>query len=434
MGGERGSSDRSPLESRTVRHTRVLATAAMGACLLLGGSALASPSAAPHRSPGLRHAVANRDAKPHAASGTGVFVPAPPCPLPQTSLVPSKVPVVGGTTVGPCVKAPEFPATGAPEMGNMTYWGGRVQVHPHIYLVYFGWGQEGAFKADCTPVQLREGRFTARLGCDPDGAGKRMADFVQQLGGTEWAQSQTQYYQVVNGVKTYIHNDKDQLAGIWADDAHHASAKITYRDMATEAERAVAHFHIPASQLMDSNVVILQPQNFSDPVAQADGYCAFHDLVRGDVDPKDYKGLAPDLPWTNMPYVLNQGSGCGQNLVNAGARGKLDGFTIALGHEIEETVTDPGAEDVIGHTPIGGWFDPFDGNENGDKCAYVGDDLTGAYAFFAGGADSLPVPGAGADIRGNAGGSFPVQSLWSNSSAGGVGYCAGAGTDVPVTG
>jgi hypothetical protein len=29
---------------------------------------------------------------------------------------------------------------------------------------------------------------------------------------------------------------------------------------------------------------------------------------------------------------------------------------------------------------------------------------------------------------------YPVQTLWSNDSAGGVGYCAGAGDDLPVTG
>ena len=34
------------------------------------------------------------------------------------------------------------------------------------------------------------------------------------------------------------------------------------------------------------------------------------------------------------------------------------------------------------------------------------------------------------DIKGNAGTKFAVQSLWSNQSAGGPGYCAGAGTDL----
>ena len=334
------------------------------------------------------------------------------------------VPVVGDSpAVGPCLHAPEFPATGAPALGNMAYWGGRVQTTPKIYLVFYGWGQPGAFKADCTPESLTEGSIHATLGCDPDGAGKRMADFVSQLGGTEWAGVQSQYYQVVNGVKTYIGNSKDQLGGIWADDAHGNNPKLSYHQMAAEAERAAVHFRVADKDLINSNFVIVQPQVFSDPAAEASGYCAFHDLIRADVDPTDYKGLKPGVPYTNMPYVLNQGTGCGQNLVNPGAAGRLDGFTIALGHEIEETTTDPAAGDVLGSTPIGGWYDAFDSNENGDKCAYVGNDpINGG---------SLPgVPGRGGNITGNRGGRFAVQSLWSNDAAHGVGYCAGAGTDL----
>ena len=35
---------------------------------------------------------------------------------------------------------------------------------------------------------------------------------------------------------------------------------------------------------------------------------------------------------------------------------------------------------------------------------------------------------------GNDGKQYAVQSLWSNGSAGGAGYCAGASDDLPVTG
>ena len=38
-----------------------------------------------------------------------------------------------------------------------------------------------------------------------------------------------------------------------------------------------------------------------------------------------------------------------------------------------------------------------------------------------------PIPGAIGDIKGNAGDTFAVQSLWSNDAAAGAGYCAGAG-------
>ena len=75
---------------------------------------------------------------------------------------------------------------------------------------------------------------------------------------------------------------------------------------------------------------------------------------------------------------------------------------------------------------IGGWYDPLDANEDGDKCAWVGENLLTASGPPA------PIPGAIGDVTGNAGGTFAVQSLWSNDSAGGAGYCAGAGTDLPT--
>jgi hypothetical protein len=167
------------------------------------------------------------------------------------------------------------------------------------------------------------------------------------------------------------------------------------------------------------------------------GYCAFHDYTlfhatgNSYYDPK--AGVKQGLSYTNMPYVLTAGAGCGEGLVN-GTHGKLDGFSIALGHEVQETATDPGAEDVVGNiltggtTYYGGWYDEFDGNENGDKCAYVGVSPLAGLA----GPTLLPVPGRLGDIRGNRGGTFAVQSLWSDASANGLGWCAGIpSTDLP---
>ena len=98
----------------------------------------------------------------------------------------------------------------------MAYWGGHVQVNPKIYIVYWGWGQPGAFPAGqgCQSETLTEGSSAATLACDPDGAGKRMADFVHQLGGTQWAGTQTQYYQQgPSGQKQFITNPSEQLGG-----------------------------------------------------------------------------------------------------------------------------------------------------------------------------------------------------------------------------
>ena len=73
---------------------------------------------------------------------------------------------------------------GQPAPVNMAYFGGHVQVTPKIYLVFWGWGQPGAFD-HTTPG------FPAN---DPDGAAARMTAFVKALGGTAWAGSQTRYY------------------------------------------------------------------------------------------------------------------------------------------------------------------------------------------------------------------------------------------------
>src|SRR6185437_2373725 len=138
--------------------------------------------------------------------------PAPPCP--ESGTLPAPFSNCG---------LPEFPATTLPVPGNMAYYGGHVQTTPKEYLVFWGWGENGAFPASqtCTSENLTEGSFTATLACDPDGAGKYMADFVQQLGGTNWAGVQDQYYQTdSSGAQQSITNPSEQLAGIWVDDTN----------------------------------------------------------------------------------------------------------------------------------------------------------------------------------------------------------------------
>jgi hypothetical protein len=92
-------------------------------------------------------------------------------------------------------------------------------------------------------------------------------------------------------------------------------------------------------------------------------------------------------PYTNLPYVLDAGGGCGEDFVNAA--GTHDGFSIIGGHEYAETITDP--------FPLSGWWDPNDNTESGeigDKCAWQAPN--GDVALSTG--------------------SFAMQSLWSNSA------------------
>jgi len=303
------------------------------------------------------------------------------------------------------------PVAGEPAPVNMAYFGGHVQVTPKIYLVFWGWGQAGAFD-HTTPGMPAN---------DPDGAAQHMTNFVKAMGGTDWAGVSTQYYETDNGQNVYIQNPSNVYGGVWYDDTNPIHDNVSGLELAQEAQRAVAHFGV--TDLHNSQFVIAQPQKFNEAGFNGGvGYCAWHDYTQ----PQYYPGVQAGISFTNMPYVLNMGASCGQNSVNTGYyTGRLDGFTIVMGHEIEETITDPGAEDVINGQNLGGWYD-YAAYENGDKCAWVG--------YTEGIAPPSTVPGGLNNIRGNDGALYPVQSLWSNDSAAGAGYCAGAGDDLPVTG
>src|SRR5690242_20873829 len=179
---------------------------------VLAGLALSAGTAAakPILMPTLQKEIATQ----HAAWAGHVFAPvgalqppAPPCP--ENGMLPSPFSNCG---------LPEFPATTLPFPGNMAYWGGHVQTAPKVYVVYWGWGDPGAFPSSepCSPETITEGSTSATLACDPDGAGKYMADWVSELGGTQWAGVQSQYYQTDSaGSRQFISNPTDQLGGIW---------------------------------------------------------------------------------------------------------------------------------------------------------------------------------------------------------------------------
>ena len=309
-----------------------------------------------------------------------------------------------------CIPSPGI-AAGAPMPVNMAYFGGHVQVAPKIYLVFWGWGQSGAFDHTTPGVPAY----------DPDGAAQRMTDFVSALGGTKWAGVQTQYsMKNADGTLSNITNPANQAGGVWYDNTNAIHNNVTGLELAQEADRARVHFGV--TDLKNAQFVIAQPQKFNEQGFNSGaGYCAWHDYTQAPA----YPGVTPGISFTNMPYVLNSGGGCGENSVNSGSAGLLDGFTIVLGHEIEETVTDPGAEDVVNGVNLGGWYD-LQAWENGDKCAWVG--------YTGGLVAASTVPGGLNNITGNDGKQYAVQSLWSNNSAAGTGYCAGAADDFPVTG
>jgi serine protease len=383
-----------------VRKLSILFVLGAFALLFAGTSARADTTSTHHP---IYMANVNNTTDPAGGGGSQISNPALQPPPVETG------PVCVPDPVGECVLPP--PPAGEPDPVNMAYFGGHVQVTPHIYLVLWGWGQPGAFN-HTTP-----GMPTY----DPDGAGQRMINFIKAMGGTAWAGSQTQYFETVNGQNINIQNPSNDFGGVWWDNTNPIHNNVSGLELAQEAQRAVAHFGV--TDLQNSQFVIAQPQMYNEAGFNSGaGYCAWHDYTQ----PQFYPGVEPGISFTNMPYVLNSGASCGENAVNKDYfAGRLDGFTIVMGHEIQETITDPGAEDVINGVNLGGWYD-YTGYENGDKCAWVGD--------IQGLTTPSSIPGGLNDITGNDGKQYPVQSLWSNDSAGGAGYCAGAGDDLPVTG
>jgi hypothetical protein len=249
------------------------------------------------------------------------------------------------------------PPAGAPAPVNMAYFGGHVQVQPKVYLVFWGWGQAGAFDHTTPGVPTY----------DPDGAAARMTAFVKAMGGTKWAEVSTQFYETVNGQNVYIQNPTNVFGGVWYDNTNPIHQNVTGLELAQEAQRAVAHFGV--TDLHDSQFVIAQPQKYTEAGFNSGaGYCAWHD-------------------YTQPQYY-------------------------------------PGVEDVIDGQNLGAWYD-YSAYENADKCAWVG---------YTGFGPASTVPGGLNNITGNDGKQYAVQSLWSNNSAGGTGWCAGADDDLPVTG
>ena len=121
---------------------------------------------------------------------------------------------------------PEFPATTLPFPGNMAYWGGHVQAAPKVYIVYWGWGEPGAFPASQTCALGEHHRGLGRpprWPATPTAPASTWPTSSSQIGGTQWAGVQTQYYQTVAGAKQYITNPTNQLGGIWVDDTNDAS-------------------------------------------------------------------------------------------------------------------------------------------------------------------------------------------------------------------
>jgi hypothetical protein len=288
---------------------------------------------------------------------------------------------------------------------NLRYGGGVDGIgvttgKPKVYLVFWGssWG---------TSSTDANGNLTF-TGDSFAGAPKLQQMFKGLgTGGELWSGVMTQFCEgVAAGSQTCPasaahvgYPTGGAFAGVWYDNTTVATTTNGHQ-IAVEAVAAASHFgNTTAASNRSAQYVILSPHNFHpDGWSASAGWCAWHDW-NGDTTLTGGAASSSvgDIAFTNMPYTMDLGTSCGQNFVNSGTAGNLDGYTMVEGHEYSETITD--------QNPAGGWTDTS-GAENADKCAWVSPGSQGGAANVA---------------MGN--GSYTEQGTWSNDTNGGAGQC-----------
>lgn len=268
---------------------------------------------------------------------------------------------------------------------------------PKVYLVVYGnqWGTAGT-----------DANGNLTLTGDPVGAVPYLQNLFKGLGtgGELWSGTMTQYCDgsLVSTGATFCPTGAPHigyptggaLAGVWYDNSVASPSNATGAQLAQEAIKAAQHFgNTTAASNRYVQYVVLSPTGtHPDGFNTSSGqFCAWHDW-NGDQGVSSPVG---DVAFTNMPYVYDMGASCGENFVNSGSTGALDGFSIVEGHEYAETVTD--------QNPAGGWTNRTRrsssyGQENGDECAWISSGQ-----------------GKSADVV-MANGTFAMQSTWSNDT------------------
>ncbi|HXP21059.1 MAG TPA: hypothetical protein VN840_15560 [Streptosporangiaceae bacterium] len=298
----------------------------------------------------------------------------------------------------------QHPGVRATSAQNLTYGGGidgiGVTTGPEkVYLVFFGsqWGTKGT-----------DGHGNLTLSHDPSGIAPYLQRLLKGLGtnGDSWSGVATQYCDgaPVNAQSCaadtlhVAYPAGGALRGVWADEGAASPGHATAHQLAAEAVKAAKHFkNTSAASNRDAQYVIVSPTGTHPDGFPSTGFCAWHDwngdraLDGGGAVTSHYGPIA----FTNMPYLTDTNV-CGENFVNSGPGGLLDGVSMVEGHEYTETITD--------QLPPGGWVAP-NGEETGDLCAW--DEGPGAPA---------------ADLALSTG-SFAMQSLWGNDGNGGAGTC-----------
>jgi hypothetical protein len=171
----------------------------------------------------------------------------------------------------------------------------------------------------------------------------------------------------------YITNPKRQLKGVWTDPTPvlddivtlGLSENLVDDPIATEAMRASAHFKYDP----EATYIVMTPPGTigtGQPV-----YCGYHTQTTSlDGVGNPYRIEYSFIPFLNMDWPGLGTGGCGMHNVNATSNafgnGIFDGYSIVVGHEYSEAVTDPDNFFSVQD----GWNDAQT-SENADKCAWT---------------------------------------------------------------
>ena len=304
------------------------------------------------------------------------------------------------------MKAWQHASTTATGPKTLSYGGGVDGIgvqsgHSKVYLVFYGsqWG-----------TQTTTNGISSFSG-DPDHAAEAVQNMFKGIGTNNelWSADLTQWCDgpnVATGATSCPSNaafipyqSGGVLSGVWYDNAAASPSSATGHQLAQEAVNAAGHFgNTTSASNRDAYYVILSPHgtdpdNYQSPTQ---GYCAWHDW-NGDTTLSGGAASSPygDIAFSNQPYNMDMGSSCGVNFVNSGSAGTLDGWTMTLGHEWHEMMSD--------QNPAGGWTNhtggTYNGQENSDECAWIS-------PGSAGGAANISF----------ATGTFAEQASWSNDT------------------
>jgi serine protease len=245
--------------------------------------------------------------------------------------------------------------------------------HSKVYLVFYGtqWG-----------TQSTDSNGNLKFSGDSAGAAGAAQQMFKGIGtnGETWSADLTQWCDgpnVASGAVSCPSNANfipyqsgGVLSGVWYDNSAASPAQASGHQLGQEAVNAAAHFgNTTAASNRDAYYVILSPHgvNPDDYQNPTTGYCAWHDW-NGDTTLTGGAVTSPygDIAFSNQPYNIDQGANCGVGFVNS--PGTLDGFTMTLGHEWHEMMSD--------QNPAGGWTNhvsgsSYNGQENSDECAWI---------------------------------------------------------------